>query len=86
VALYSRSDLSAAPGRTAANSKLRTQIEGLGSADEPSYLYWVNPAEITSEVGNSLWQLGQVDQEVVVLNEVSAVRDFVARARDLVPA
>ncbi len=54
---------------------MRTQIERLGSADEPSYLYWVNPAEMTGEVGNSLRQLGHTDRAVVVLNEAIALFD-----------
>jgi len=54
---------------------LRAQIERLGSADEPSYLYWVNPANMTSEVGNSLRRLGQADQAAAMLNEAIALFD-----------
>ncbi|MGH3926737.1 MAG: hypothetical protein ACRDTT_28390, partial [Pseudonocardiaceae bacterium] len=54
---------------------LSTQIERLGSADELSYLYWVNPAEMTGEVGNSLRQLGQADRAVAVLNEAITLFD-----------
>lgn len=66
---YASATLGDASGCAAANAKLRTQIERLGSAVEPSYLYWVNPANMTSEVGNSLRQLGQADQAAAVLDE-----------------
>ncbi len=72
---YASAILGDTSGCAAANSRLRAQIERLGLADEPSYLYWVNPANMTSEVGNSLRRLGQADQAAVVLNEAIALFD-----------
>ncbi len=72
---YASATLGDASGCTAANSKLLTQIERLRSADEPSYLYWVNPANMTSEVGNSLRQLGQADRAATMLEEGIAMFD-----------
>lgn len=72
---YASATLGDTSGCTTANSRLRTQIERLGSADEPSYLYWVNPANMTSEVGNSLRRLGQADQAAAVLNDAVALFD-----------
>ncbi|MGH3929713.1 MAG: helix-turn-helix transcriptional regulator [Pseudonocardiaceae bacterium] len=72
---YAFATLGDTSGCAAANSQLRTQIERLGSANEPSYLYWVNPANMTGEVGNSLRQAGQADRAVVVLDEAIALFD-----------
>jgi tetratricopeptide (TPR) repeat protein len=72
---YALATLGDAPGCAAANSKLSTQIERLGSSDEPPFLYWVSPAPMTGEVGNSLRQLGQADRAVAVLNEAITLFD-----------
>lgn len=67
---------------TAALSQARTQIERLTPAAEPSWLYWVNPANMTSEVGNSLRQLGHVEQAVMVLeNGIAMFDDSLPRGR-----
>ena len=62
---------------TTAISKARTQIERLtpATAIEPSYLYWVNPANMTAEVGNCLQQLGHSDRAVVLLEDGLATFD-----------
>ena len=72
---YALATLGDTSGCAAANSKLSMQIERLGSVAEPSYLYWVNLAPMTGEVGNALRQLGQADRAVPVLNEAIALFD-----------
>ena len=37
--------------------------------DDPSYLYWVRPAEITASAGECLLQLGQADRAVTLLDQ-----------------
>lgn len=54
---------------TKATSKARTQIERLTLATEPSWLYWVNPANMTAEAGNCLRQLGHNNRAVIVLED-----------------
>ena len=67
---------------TAALSQARTQIERLTPAAEPSWLYWVNPANMTSEVGNALRQLGHAEQAVMVLeNGIAMFDDSLPRGR-----
>ncbi len=72
---YAFATLGDASGCTAALSQARTQIERLTPAAESSWLYWVNPANMTSEVGNSLRQLGHAEQAAVVLEEGIAMFD-----------
>jgi hypothetical protein len=72
---YAAATLGDASGCAAANSKLSTQIERLGSVEEPSFLYWVSPAPMTGEIGNALRQMGQADRAVTVLNEAIALFD-----------
>lgn len=59
----------------AAISKARTQVELLTPVTEPSWLYWVNPANMTAEVGNCLRQLGHNDQAVVIFEDCLATFD-----------
>jgi DNA-binding XRE family transcriptional regulator len=63
------------PGCGAAISKLSTQIELLAPDSGPSWLYWVNPAPMTCEVGNALRQLGRTEQAAVVLENGIAMYD-----------
>ncbi|MGH3901167.1 MAG: hypothetical protein ACRDTA_23540 [Pseudonocardiaceae bacterium] len=63
------------PGCVAVVSKLNTQIERLTPDAGPSWLYWVNPANMTCEVGNSLRQLGHTEQAAVVLKNGIAMYD-----------
>jgi DNA-binding XRE family transcriptional regulator len=63
------------PGCAGAISKLNTQIERLTPDAGPSWLYWVNPAHMTCEVGNALRQLGHTEQAAVVLKNGIAMYD-----------
>jgi tetratricopeptide (TPR) repeat protein len=62
-------------GCDAVISKLSTQIERLTPDSGPSWLYWVNPAPMTCEVGNALRQLGRTEQAAVVLGNGIAMYD-----------
>jgi transcriptional regulator with XRE-family HTH domain len=67
---------------TAALSQARTQIERLTPAAEPPWLYWVNPANMTSEVGNALRQLGHAEHAVMALeNGIAMFDDSLPRGR-----
>ena len=79
---YAFATLGDASGCTAALSQARTQIERLTPAAEPSRLYWMNRANMTSEVGNSLRQLGHVEQAATVLeNGIAMFDDSLPRCR-----
>ncbi|MGH3802584.1 MAG: hypothetical protein ACRDTD_21160, partial [Pseudonocardiaceae bacterium] len=79
---YAFATLGDGSGCTAALSQARTQIERLTPAAEPSWLYWVNPANMTSEVGNSLRQLGHAEQAAMVLeNGIAMFDDSLPRGR-----
>jgi hypothetical protein len=54
---------------TAAISQARTQVDQLRPDDDPSWLYWLDPAAITISAGNCFLQLGKADQAAVLLNE-----------------
>jgi hypothetical protein len=74
TALYSRQAYALATlrdfsGCTAAISRARTQVERIKGDDEPSYLYWVGPGEVTAGAGRCLLQLGHADQAAAVLQE-----------------
>jgi len=69
-------------GCTGAISRLSTQIERLTPGAGPSWLYWVNPANMTSEVGNALRQLGHTEQAAAVLeNGLAMFDDSLPRGR-----
>ena len=59
----------------AAITKARTEVERLNRNDDPPWLYWVSPAEITAGAGRCLQKLGQIDQAVVMLDEGIALFD-----------
>jgi len=59
----------------AAISQARTHVEQSASDDDPPYLYWVRPAEITTSVGECLLQLGHADQAVAMLDQGIAMFD-----------
>ena len=65
----------------AAISQARTQVEHLKPDDDPSWLYWLDPAAITVGAGNCYLLLDQSDQAATLLSEgiaqfsVSFVRD-----------
>ncbi|MGH3900863.1 MAG: helix-turn-helix transcriptional regulator [Pseudonocardiaceae bacterium] len=59
----------------AAISKARTEVERLNRDDDPPWLYWVSPAEITAGAGRCLQKLGQADQAAVMLDAGIALFD-----------
>jgi hypothetical protein len=63
-AFAARKDASACP---AAISQARTHIQQGTAHDDPPYLYWVGPAEITASAGACLLQLGQADRAATLL-------------------
>ncbi|MGB8199907.1 MAG: hypothetical protein WCF33_09475, partial [Pseudonocardiaceae bacterium] len=74
TALYSRqayalASLGDSSGCAAAISKTRTHVERLNRDDEPPYLYWVGPAEVTAGAGRCLLQLEKADQAVTMLED-----------------
>ncbi len=56
-------------------SKARTQNDFLAPATEPSWLYWVNPANMTAEAGNCLRQLGRNGEAVAIFEDGLATFD-----------
>jgi DNA-binding XRE family transcriptional regulator len=58
-----------AAGCTAAIAKARGHIEQLGADNDPRWLYWVIPAWIIVEAGDSLLLLGHADQAAGMLDE-----------------
>lgn len=74
TALYSRQAYAFAALRdssacTAAISKTRTQVERIKQDEDPPYLYWVGPAEVTAGAGCCLLKLGKADLAVGMLEE-----------------
>jgi DNA-binding XRE family transcriptional regulator/tetratricopeptide (TPR) repeat protein len=60
---------------TAAISQARTQVEHLTPDDDPPWLYWMNPAEITVSAGYCLLKLGKADQAATMLDQGTAQFD-----------
>src|SRR5262249_49740339 len=68
----------------AAVGKARAQVEHFGPDNDPSWLYWVTPAEITAGAGDCLLQLGQPAQAMALLNEgIAMFDDSFARDRQI---
>ncbi|MGQ0719815.1 MAG: helix-turn-helix transcriptional regulator [Pseudonocardiales bacterium] len=72
---YAFATLRDASGCTAAISKARTHVEHLNRDDDPPWLYWVGPAEVTAGAGRCLQKLGQTDHAVAMLDEGIALFD-----------
>ena len=73
-----------ATGCTAAISKARDHIEQLVADNDPRWLYWVIPAWILVEAGDSLLLLGHADQAVGMLDEgIGLFDDSFIRDRQL---
>jgi transcriptional regulator with XRE-family HTH domain/tetratricopeptide (TPR) repeat protein len=72
---YAFATLRDASGCTAAISKARTHVERLNRDDDPPWLYWVGPAEITAGAGRCLQKLGHTDQAAAMLDEGIALFD-----------
>lgn len=69
---------------TNAIAKARTQVQHFDSADEPSWLYWVDPAWITVEAGDCLLQSQQAERAAPVLAEgVTLFHDSYVRDRQI---
>ncbi len=69
---------------TAAISTARTHVEQLKPEEDPPWLYWVSPAEITAGAGDCLLQLGQPDRAAGLLDQGIALFDeSLARDRQL---
>ncbi|HET9256552.1 MAG TPA: hypothetical protein VFO16_15330 [Pseudonocardiaceae bacterium] len=64
-----------AMGCTAAIARARGHIEQLAADDDPRWLYWVMPAWILVEAGDSLLLLGHADQAAGMLDEGIALFD-----------
>lgn len=60
---------------TTAISKARNQVEHLADDKEHPWLYWIMPAWIMVEAGDSLLLLGHADQAVAMLDEGVALFD-----------
>ncbi|MGH4019413.1 MAG: hypothetical protein ACRDT0_09300, partial [Pseudonocardiaceae bacterium] len=54
---------------TAAISQAGTQAEQLTPDDDPTWLYWLDPASIAISAGNCLLQVGQAEQAAAMLHE-----------------
>jgi hypothetical protein len=60
---------------TTAISQARTHVEQPANDNDPPYLYWVRPAEITASAGECLLHLGQADRAAVMIDEGIALFD-----------
>ncbi|MGH4007734.1 MAG: hypothetical protein ACRDTH_06155 [Pseudonocardiaceae bacterium] len=60
---------------TAAISQARTQAEQFQPDHDPTWLYWVNSADIVAGSGQCLLQLGQFDRAAAMLDEGIALFD-----------
>jgi hypothetical protein len=50
-------------------SHARTHVEHGATDDDPPYLCWVRPAEITAGAGDCLLQLGRADQAAALIDQ-----------------
>ncbi|MGH3803178.1 MAG: helix-turn-helix transcriptional regulator, partial [Pseudonocardiaceae bacterium] len=64
---YALGTMQNASGCTAAVSKARSHVEP--QDDDPPWLYWVSPADITAFAGNCLLQLGHPERAAALLEE-----------------
>jgi tetratricopeptide (TPR) repeat protein len=60
---------------TAAISQARTQAEQFQPDHDPTWLYWVNSADVVAGSGQCLLQLGQFDRAAAMLDEGIALFD-----------
>lgn len=72
---YASATVHDASSCAAAISKARDQVEQLATDNDPLWLYWVTPAWILVEAGNSMLQLGQADRAAAMLDEGLALFD-----------
>jgi hypothetical protein len=74
---YALAILQDASACTTAVSKARTQVEEFESEpdNDPLWLYWVSPAEITAGAGDCLLQLGRAEEATALLDNGIAMFD-----------
>ncbi len=72
---YAFAALKDASACAAAISQARTHVEQSAKDDDPPYLYWVRPAEITAGAGYCLLQLGQADRAADLIDQGIAMFD-----------
>jgi transcriptional regulator with XRE-family HTH domain len=72
---YALATVHDASGCAAAISEARNQVEQLATDNDPLWLYWVIPAWILVEAGDSMLQLGQADRAAAMLDEGVALFD-----------
>jgi hypothetical protein len=72
---YALATVHDASGCAAAISRAHTQVEQFESDNDPPWLYWVNPAWIIVEAGDSLLRLGQADRAAAMIDEGVALFD-----------
>ncbi|MGH3797630.1 MAG: helix-turn-helix domain-containing protein [Pseudonocardiaceae bacterium] len=72
---YAFATLGDASGCAAAMAKARAHIDRLTPGANPAWLYWVNSANMTAEVGNSLRKLGHAEQAARTLETGIAMFD-----------
>jgi uncharacterized protein (DUF2236 family) len=56
-------------------AKARKQVDQFGPDSDPSWLYWVTPAEITAGAGDCLLQLGHPGHAIALLDDGIAMLD-----------
>jgi hypothetical protein len=72
---YALAGVHDASGCTTAISKARNQVEHLADDKDHPWLYWIMPAWIMVEAGDSLLLLGHADRAVAMLDEGIALFD-----------
>ncbi len=72
---YAFATLNDASACTAAISQARSHVEQGATDDDPPYLYWVRPAEITTSAGDCLLRLGRADQAAALIGQGIAMFD-----------
>jgi DNA-binding XRE family transcriptional regulator/tetratricopeptide (TPR) repeat protein len=72
---YAFAALKDASACATAISQALTYVERSANDDDPPYLYWVRPAEITAGAGYCLLQLGQADRAAAMIDQGIAMFD-----------
>jgi len=66
---YAFATLNDASACTTAIAQARRHVEQGATDNDPPYLYWVRPAEITTGAGDCLLQLGHADQAATLIDQ-----------------
>ena len=81
---YALATVHNASGCATAISKARTQVDHLEPDHDLPWLYWVSPAWILAEAGDSLLRLGQADRAAAMINEgITSFDESFARDRQI---